>query len=285
MARQRTNPSPPKPRRGILADDPSSWSQPMKKLTALLLVALWMPSYQEGGTARIQVHTARKEQADLKKQGEHCSADPDFLARIGSAKGHQVRIFKNPTSFALYTVSELCSETPDTIVRMGKVGRKRLGAEDVFSGTISVQVPRSDLSDAKAEQCGEFVERLYDDGAHAVLIVIAPHGGAIEPDTDEQAELVASELKGVSCWRCKGWSKDGAAHRRWHITSTDIHEASFPELAKVINRRFSYAVSFHGFDRSEFSDLEADVLIGGRGDMTLREELKKEISKATGGAL
>jgi phage replication-related protein YjqB (UPF0714/DUF867 family) len=256
----------------------------MKKLAALLLVALGTPSHQEDGTAGIRVRTARDEQADLQKQGEHCSADPDFLARIGSAKGRQVRVYKNPTSVALYTVSELRGEDPETIVRIGNVGRKRLGTEDVFPGTISLQVPRPDLSDVEAEQRGEFVERLDDDRAHAVLIVIAPHGGAIEAHTDEQAELVASELKGVSCWRCKGWSKDGA-HRRWHITSADIHEASFPELAKVINRRFSYAVAFHGFDRGDFRDIKADVLIGGRGDMTLKQELKEVISKATGGIL
>src|SRR5262245_32771527 len=75
----------------------------------------------------VLVRAARDEQPDLRQEGEHCSADADLLARIGRAKGHQVRIYKNPTSFGLYTVSELRSEDPDTIVRMGGVGRKRLG--------------------------------------------------------------------------------------------------------------------------------------------------------------
>jgi hypothetical protein len=66
---------------------------------------------------------------------------------------------------------------------------------------------------------GEFVERLDDDGMHTALIVIAPHGGDIEANTDQQAEHVASQLAGkrVSSWRCKGWHPRGAfAH--WHIT-------------------------------------------------------------------
>ena len=71
------------------------------------------------------------------------------------------------------------------------------------------------------------------------------HGGQIEPYTDRQAERVAERLldKGMSSWRCKGWKQGGGAHERWHITSTDIHPASFPKLDRVIPRDFGYAAS------------------------------------------
>ena len=61
---------------------------------------------------------------------------------------------------------------------------------------------------------------------------------------------VASRLraKAVSSSRCKGFKERGGASDRWHITSTDIHEASFPCLNSVIPRCFTYAVAFHGFD-------------------------------------
>jgi hypothetical protein len=62
------------------------------------------------------------------------------------------------------------------------------------------------------------------------MVVIAPHGGMIERYTDCQAERVAVELSGISCWRCNGWKPDNGAFDRWRITSTDIHEASFPLL-------------------------------------------------------
>jgi phage replication-related protein YjqB (UPF0714/DUF867 family) len=276
----------------------------MRKTSALLvLVLLWagtttdrhrQASGQVAAVARatncleILVRTARDEQPDLQTQEEHCSADADLLAHIGRAKGHQVRIYKNPTAYGLYTVSELRSEDSNTIVRMGCVGRKRLGTEDVFSGIISAQVPHPDLDEREAEKQGEFVERLDDDGENTGLIVIAPHGGAIEPNTDEQAERVTSELKGrtVSSWRCKGWSKNpnNSAYQRWHITSAEIHEASFPKLAGIINRRFTHAVSFHGFNRENFPRLDADVLIGGGlDDGTLKAELKDTIQKALEG--
>ncbi|NJO43237.1 MAG: hypothetical protein HC865_22260 [Cyanobacteria bacterium RU_5_0] len=114
-----------------------------------------------------------------------------------------------------------------------------------------------------------------DNGTHTGLVVIAPHGGAIELNTDKQAEHVAKRLaaKGVSCWRCKGWRQGGGALERWHITSTDIHEASFPLLNTIINRHFTYAVAFHGFQENR-------ILIGGGADDALKEEIQLAIQEA-----
>ena len=170
-------------------------------------------------------------------------------------------------------------ENPDKIVRMGKSGRERLGTSDEFEGTLDSQVPNTTLADAEAERDGEFVERLDDDGTHTGLIAIAPHGGDIEPYTDQQAERVRSQLagKGVSSWRCKGWHPKGALDH-WHITSTDIHEASFPLLNSVISRGFSHAVAFHGFDDD---DIRYDILVGGLAE-TLKEEVKEAIEGVVG---
>jgi phage replication-related protein YjqB (UPF0714/DUF867 family) len=126
---------------------------------------------------------------------------------------------------------------------------------------------------------GEFVERLDDNGWHNGLIAIAPHGGGIEPYTDQQAERVASQLagKGVSSWRCKGWHPRGA-FEHWHITSTDIHEASFPLLNSVISRGFRYAVAFHGFD----DPAKSDILVGGLAPDALKEKVKEAIEGVVG---
>jgi phage replication-related protein YjqB (UPF0714/DUF867 family) len=220
------------------------------------------------------------EQDDLKHHKEHCSADPDKLATVGRALGHQVRIKRNDDEYGLYTVSEVRQENPDNIVRMGQAGRERLGMSDEFDATLDSQVPHSTYSDAEAEACGEFVERLDDDGTHTELIVIAPHGGDIEAYTDQQAERVASQLagKGVSSWRCKGWHPNGAFDH-WHITSTDIHEASFPLLNSVIARGFRYAVAFHGFYDP---NIPYDILIGGLALEALKEEVKEAIEGVVG---
>src|SRR5262245_45764298 len=184
-------------------------------------------------------------QQDLIDHKEHCSADPVKLATVGRECGHQVRIKRNDFEYGLYTVSQVRQESPENIIRMGSTGRKRLGTSEQFAGSLDSQVPHPTFDEADAETNNEFIEQLEDNGTHKGLVVIAPHGGHIEPHTDQQAERVASRLaaKGVSLWRCKGF-KGEAAFGRWHITSTDIHEASFPFLNSIISRGFTYAVAF-----------------------------------------
>ena len=221
-------------------------------------------------------------QQDLIDHKEHCSVDPVKLATVGRERGHQVRIKRNDSEYGLYTVSQVRQERPDNIVRMGSAGRERLGTSDEFVGSLDSQVPHPTFDDAEAEANNEFVERLEDNGTHTGLVVIAPHGGDIEPHTDQQAERVASRLaaKGVSLWRCKGF-KGEAAFARWHITSTDIHEASFPRLSSIISRGFTYAVAFHGFDDPE---IPFDILIGGAAPYSLKQEIATAMKGAITGS-
>jgi phage replication-related protein YjqB (UPF0714/DUF867 family) len=222
-----------------------------------------------------------KGQAELVARKEHCSADADRLRAIGRAVGQQVRVYRDDSDVALFTVSEARDEDPDTIVRMGKMARDRLGTPGEFPARVLPFGPHPTLTDAEARRRGEFVERSDGDGTG--LLVLAPHGGDIEPPTDAQAERLAAALagkgKGVTSWRCKGWAREGGrpASARWHITSTDISEASFPLLGRVAGRRFDYAVSFHGMARDA-------ILIGGAGPMTLKEELRAEIGRALEGS-
>jgi phage replication-related protein YjqB (UPF0714/DUF867 family) len=234
----------------------------------------WRKSMTENS---ITVKKALSSQDTLLGQSEHCSIDPEQLTRIGRAIGHQVRIKRNNDEYALYTVSETRQENPDTIVRMGQDARRRLGILEEFDAILDAQVPHPTLTEAKAEANSEFIERLTDDGFHTGLIAIAPHGGMIEQFTDRQAERVAAKLvnQGVSCWRCKGWKQNGGAFERWHITSTDIHEASFPLLNTIINRGFTHAIAFHGFERNEVNNF--DVLIGGGAEDALKQEIQVAI--------
>jgi phage replication-related protein YjqB (UPF0714/DUF867 family) len=81
----------------------------------------------------------------------------------------------------------------------------------------------------------------------------------------------------LHAWICKGFNKeeDGGAFNRWHITSTDIGENSFPKLKTVYPRGFEYAVAFHGFSDEEHSK---SVCIGGiTNDTKLKEDIKMEI--------
>jgi phage replication-related protein YjqB (UPF0714/DUF867 family) len=166
---------------------------------------------------------------------------------------------------------------------MGEAGRERLGTSDEFTGTLDSQVPHPTFTDEQqARDHDEFVEQLQDDGRHTGLIVIAPHGGDIEPHTDRQAERVASRLaaKRASSWLCKGY-KRGGAFECWHITSTRIHEASFPGLNSVISRGFAHAVAFHGFEPGED---DPDIIIGGAAPYSLKQEIKAAIEGTIAGS-
>ena len=225
------------------------------------------------------VRKAFSSQSSLIGQGEHCSLDPARLASIGLVPGSQIRVTRSAEQLALYTVSETLHESVDTIVRMALPARQRLGTPDEFSATIDTQVPHPSFSDAQARERSEFVERLDDDGHQRGLVVLAPHGGAIEQHTDRQAERVASVLgcNRASVWRCKGFKTGGGAFERWHITSTDIHEASFPLLETIHSRGFAHAVAFHGFS-------EADVLVGGAAPLTLKREIAAALQAALAGS-
>ena len=218
---------------------------------------------------------------------EHCSAHHSQINTIGRNKGQQVRIERyapdgvTPEDYALYTVVDLHNEDPD-IVFLGFREpesekhdlRDRLGLSGAtaFRGKINSQV--TDPTDD-----GEFVERLTDNGRHIGLIAIAPHGGDIERHTDEQSDRVGKQLasKCVSVWLCKGFKQGGGAFDRWHITSTDISEESFPKLKTVIGRHFEYAVAFHGWS-------EDSICIGGSAPPALKLEIKTAVEGAVSGS-
>ena len=162
---------------------------------------------------------------------------------------------------------------------MAPAASRRLGTESEVDAIIDPQVPHPTLSDDDARARSEFVGRLDDNGCQRGLVVIAPHGGAIERQTDKQAERVASLLgrDRASVWRCKGFKAGGGAFERWHITSTDIHESSFPLLKTIRARGFAHAVAFHGFSA-------ADVLVGGAAPFALKQEIASALEEALAGS-
>jgi phage replication-related protein YjqB (UPF0714/DUF867 family) len=216
-------------------------------------------------TFAASVRKALSSQSTLIDRREHCSLDPERLISIGAVPGSQIRVKRNAQEYALYTVSETRQEAEDNTVRMALAGRERLGTTEEFDAAVDTRVPHPTLSDAEAEDQSEFVERLDDDGSQNQLAVLAPHGGAIEQNTDFQAERLVSLLGPgqASAWRCRGFKRGGGALERWHITATEIHESSFPLLNKIRRRGFAHAVAFHGFS-------EQEVLICGAAPFLLK---------------
>ena len=254
----------------------------------------------EIGSAYAAKITPKKEEFSEPHNREHCSVNANQIKRMGLNKRQQVRIERpteNGPTLALYTIQSAHSEEQYEVyldyVDPAEVG-ERFGFPtlDSFQGRINAQVTAVGLTDADAEAYSEFVEHLADNDYNRELIVIAPHGGDIEEQTDEQAQHVAQQLpsKSVSVWLCKGFNKkeDGGAFARWHITSTDISEESFPKLKTIYGRQFKFAISFHGWTGDSIciggSEPDPDQLDCMKEEISLKEEIKCAIEDAVSGS-
>lgn len=119
---------------------------------------------------------------------------------------------------------------------------------------------------------GSLEEVLIDDGLNTEILVCAPHGGVIEPKTEDQARRVASLLgEKCSAWICSGTSSK-SAFDEWHIPSTNIHPAQFPLLRRMVSRGFETVVSFHGCTKEK-------IFVGGRVSWNVKKELAERFQQ------
>jgi len=197
---------------------------------------------------------------------------------LQSGEQYQVRLRRAAGSgFSLYTVSEThtVAGAADAVF-MGPDARARLSGAS--AAVLETRVPHPDLSDGAAQRANVFVVRVT--GSGTPRIAIAPLGGEIEPTTDAQAALVAERFgSGGRGWLCKGFGVGGgAAFRRWHITSAEISERSFPKLRALLRTGFTHAVAFHGWDLPHIG-------VGGRAALSLRERVRQAIEEAVQGEI
>ncbi|WP_121744101.1 hypothetical protein [Natronorubrum halophilum] len=233
-------------------------------------------------------------QDDIVDSRTAISADPRLLDARNLSVGQQVRIDRTD-EFSVYTVAEDRPEAPDDIVRMADSAKSRLdlgsqvepssdslnscpdprsehSLDDEFEAAISTTIPTADLSVPEARDQGELIEQL--DERDSSLVMIAPHGGGMQPRTDEQAAY-ASELVSATSWRALGWGPTPAAgaFRRWYVPSTELSPASFPKLDRIADTDFDVSVDFGGV-------CEAGIDIGGTADETLRAAVRDSINAA-----
>ncbi|MBV6757038.1 poly-gamma-glutamate hydrolase family protein [Rhodococcus opacus] len=226
--------------------------------------------------ARLEVRRSRSTGANV---AEHVGIHPRLLARIGAEPRQQARVSHRGTT-ALFTLIPDADVGGIDTVRVTDGGCRRIGAEPGHAVVLDLRCIDPTVSEAEAEVEGEFIERLEDDGHHHRLVILAPHGGAIESHTDRQAEQVFAALgsRDSTLWTCKGWRPAGNAYRAWHISSGDLSVRSFPLLRSLGARRFQWAVSFHGYRGH-------DVLIGGRAPARLKSEVRNAVAKALDGTV
>ncbi|MCA1606336.1 MAG: hypothetical protein LC775_12890, partial [Acidobacteria bacterium] len=147
-----------------------------------------MPTEYEARILKLDL----SEQDALKNDPERCSADPSMLESIGRAVKHQVRIKRADDArfVALYTVSvanpqaDLSNPSRANVVRTAQAGRERLGTPDEMKAVVQATV----VDTAPPRDGVRCFEVAIDDRTQAYFIAIAPHGGAIEPRTDDEAK-------------------------------------------------------------------------------------------------
>ena len=215
---------------------------------------------------------------------EHCMAKHSQIQDIGRDRDEQVRIefptTNGRTTSAIYTVSVFHPHA-DLVILRDKIQKLlhycQLSNTNTCEGEVKAQIMIDGLNEEKARESGELIEDLRDDGQNRKLVVIAPHGGNVEEYTDKQAEYVVNQFSydRVSLWICKGFSSKGGsdAFERWHITSTEISEKSFPKLNTIFGRAFEYSIAFHGWTKD-------NICVGGRKDNKTVDKLKVEIRDA-----
>jgi phage replication-related protein YjqB (UPF0714/DUF867 family) len=194
---------------------------------------------------------------------EHCALDRESLDVLRSAVGRQVLVRRSPKRLALYTVAEKI-EAAGRATHVGTVGLARL--EDPTGeppATLRASL-ETEFTGGDSQTPVRLTEQLLGKGATG-LAVLAPHGGKIEPGTDDQATLVLKALaragKPVRAWIARGFNPAGA-HPCWHITASEISERSFPRLGQLFGPGasrgpFAHAVAFHGQNDS------AAIIVGG----------------------
>jgi phage replication-related protein YjqB (UPF0714/DUF867 family) len=161
----------------------------------------------------------------------------------------------------MFTVAAVNGTEPDVQLGSAALTRLHLQTPPAASAHVTTNVLSS----------GELVETtMLRPGAQ--VAVVAPHGGFIERATGTQARRVSTDERLLAnVWICRG--RAGDAFRRYHITSDDLSEHSFPGLEALLATRHNHAVSFHGFDAHD----GLDVIVGGRVDHTIKERVQQQL--------
>nr|AYM54438.1 hypothetical protein [Phaselicystis flava] len=243
---------------------------------------------------------------------EICRLDVDWLNQsldLNLAAGNQIRIRKSGGTAAQKGVCTIeDNDGARNVVRMGNMGFRRIEMEAPPDQTTETTIilDSNVTSTSSTYGIGEDGEEAADDdqeffdavketsNTQTEVVVIAPHGGDMEPGTDEQANThFYNQLPSdkVTSWQANGYNDTvqnvdviNASHH-WHITATHITSATgFQHLAGVIGRDFKYPVAFHGYASTRPNGVifhPNEVLVGGRESPLFRQEIAEMITLAT----
>jgi len=211
----------------------------------------------------------------------HCSISQEVADQFGKKPGSHVRVENGPIK--AYAVVE---EMHDGSVgfKTGSDGWERILSSPGDDVELYGTVPTGDYVEAWME--GGLAETLWESSEDKVLIS-CPHGGAAEVNTDVMGAHCAKMLMGsgvpVTTWMCHGFEsyydrKD--SYSRWHLKKPVEAVDAYPQLQKIIDRRFDCVVGFHLQSIKKHSNL---VMVGGQASDDLRKLVAESLQDALGG--
>jgi phage replication-related protein YjqB (UPF0714/DUF867 family) len=167
------------------------------------------------------------------------------------------------------------------VVLFGKEGRDLLSDDEEFRIQIRNQVPDNTLTVSEARRLNESIETLQIADYDSDILVLAPHSGAIEANTEESAQWFARKCTqycvNVDVYTFRGFGR--ASFSRWHVGSSAFHLRSFPKLREVTSRQYSLVVAFHLRDIPN-DENPPEVRVGGLSDEALRERAASRLDDA-----
>ena len=239
--------------------------------------------------------------------------------------GNGVLDVATEVSAAYTVVLEYDAETPEHLaeVYMGAAAKSRLGCGETEDCAIRVEtnlvtnVSCHDPSRFADEWLHECIR--YDPASYTGLedlLVLALHGGSVEPGTDEIARrvvegddgayLTVDDLKATAFGILGVYIPGASAYTRFHVTSKEIdnitasfataanpdYHMSYPTLARLAGNKYGWVYSIHGFAEYSCGGVEHDatdgkiksvvVEVGGGAAQALRIQLQTRLADALG---
>lgn len=230
--------------------------------------------------------------ADLDDDDEKCRLSFPYLAFLVMG-GRQIRVNANGRT-ALCTVDDDWHDGANTLVTMSANALlAKFGTTDAAlltggtfrthettpvdtCGWVGQQLSSITSTPNSTIGVGEFYSAPTASPSNRRVSFTAPHGGAIEASTWEQVQyLHGKHAAAAHFWLFRSIS--GSAHDRWHVTSNDLHNASFSGLYRIWQgydsgeAKRDLVVSFHGYDPAKRTNCNDDVVIGGHAPRALRD--------------
>jgi len=201
---------------------------------------------------------------NTRRRREHIQMDPDLFRQLKAAGlinlNNHLMLTMGGYSVPL-TVQILAPQSTITQACIGVEALARFpGVSLPASGTLSAYAPSTPVDDAAAQAAGQYYEFLTDNGSNTTMLVIVPHAGNIELNTETLATAAKVALdaagKATSIWGGRGYGTGAQdSYDHWHISTVDTWISQHPVLDTIDARGWTYCLSFHGQSASNRIDI------------------------------